>query len=107
MGEKCAALHGVPTHFLAVLAEVERRRSDGTGVKDGENGGRGQLGEKGEKSDKHIPYRNSKVGIAVMGAGRMLTCFFLFSAYVSPTKLPQWELEDSHGSQSFASGHPP
>lgn len=24
--EKCTALHGVPTHFLGVLAEVEKRR---------------------------------------------------------------------------------
>ncbi|KAJ6590598.1 hypothetical protein DFH09DRAFT_1026692 [Mycena vulgaris] len=27
--EKCTALHGVPTHFLGVLAEVERRRASG------------------------------------------------------------------------------
>ena len=27
--ERCTALHGVPTHFLGVLAEVERRRQAG------------------------------------------------------------------------------
>lgn len=27
--ERCTALHGVPTHFLGVLAEVERRRVEG------------------------------------------------------------------------------
>lgn len=27
--EKCTALHGVPTHFLGVLSEVERRKSRG------------------------------------------------------------------------------
>ncbi|KAJ7207094.1 hypothetical protein GGX14DRAFT_500091 [Mycena pura] len=27
--ERCTALHGVPTHFLGVLAEVERRRAAG------------------------------------------------------------------------------
>lgn len=27
--EKCTALHGVPTHFLGVLAEVEKRRKLG------------------------------------------------------------------------------
>ncbi|KAJ7268374.1 hypothetical protein C8J57DRAFT_1325005 [Mycena rebaudengoi] len=27
--EKCTALHGVPTHFLGVLAEVDRRRAGG------------------------------------------------------------------------------
>lgn len=27
--ERCTALHGVPTHFLGVLAEVQRRRADG------------------------------------------------------------------------------
>ncbi|KAJ7637134.1 hypothetical protein FB45DRAFT_789374 [Roridomyces roridus] len=27
--EKCTALHGVPTHFLGVLAEVDRRRANG------------------------------------------------------------------------------
>ena len=27
--ERCTALHGVPTHFLGVLAEVERRRKEG------------------------------------------------------------------------------
>jgi acyl-CoA synthetase (AMP-forming)/AMP-acid ligase II len=27
--EKCTALHGVPTHFLGVLAEVEKRRQAG------------------------------------------------------------------------------
>ena len=27
--ERCTALHGVPTHFLGVLAEVERRRAGG------------------------------------------------------------------------------
>ncbi|KAJ7484755.1 acyl-CoA synthetase [Mycena latifolia] len=27
--EKCSALHGVPTHFLGVLAEVDRRRANG------------------------------------------------------------------------------
>ncbi|KAE9391098.1 acetyl-CoA synthetase-like protein [Gymnopus androsaceus JB14] len=30
--EKCTALHGVPTHFLGVLAEVERRKSRGEEV---------------------------------------------------------------------------
>ena len=30
--EKCTALHGVPTHFLGVLAEVEKRREEGTPV---------------------------------------------------------------------------
>lgn len=27
--EKCTALHGVPTHFLGVLAEVEKRQRAG------------------------------------------------------------------------------
>ncbi|KAI0634863.1 acyl-CoA synthetase [Trametes polyzona] len=27
--ERCTALHGVPTHFLGVLAEVQRRREEG------------------------------------------------------------------------------
>ena len=27
--ERCTALHGVPTHFLGVLAEVDRRREEG------------------------------------------------------------------------------
>jgi hypothetical protein len=27
--ERCTALHGVPTHFLGVLAEVERRQQTG------------------------------------------------------------------------------
>lgn len=27
--EKCTALHGVPTHFLGVLAECERREKEG------------------------------------------------------------------------------
>lgn len=27
--EKCTALHGVPTHFLGVLAEVEKRQQAG------------------------------------------------------------------------------
>lgn len=27
--ERCTALHGVPTHFLGVLDEVERRRAAG------------------------------------------------------------------------------
>lgn len=30
--EKCTAIHGVPTHFLGVLAEVERRKSRGEEV---------------------------------------------------------------------------
>ncbi|OJT03473.1 hypothetical protein TRAPUB_5892 [Trametes pubescens] len=30
--ERCTALHGVPTHFLGVLAEVQRRRTDGENV---------------------------------------------------------------------------
>ncbi|EIW55520.1 acyl-CoA synthetase [Trametes versicolor FP-101664 SS1] len=30
--ERCTALHGVPTHFLGVLAEVQRRRADGENV---------------------------------------------------------------------------
>ncbi|KAF7349276.1 putative acyl-CoA synthetase YngI [Mycena sanguinolenta] len=30
--EKCTALHGVPTHFLGVLAEVDRRRASGETV---------------------------------------------------------------------------
>lgn len=30
--ERCTALHGVPTHFLGVLAEVQRRRDDGERV---------------------------------------------------------------------------
>ncbi|KAA1476602.1 acetyl-CoA synthetase-like protein [Dentipellis sp. KUC8613] len=29
LGLRCTALHGVPTHFLGVLAEVERRRAEG------------------------------------------------------------------------------
>ncbi|KAJ7234640.1 hypothetical protein B0H12DRAFT_1327657 [Mycena haematopus] len=32
VGEKCTALHGVPTHFLGVLAEVDRRRANGETV---------------------------------------------------------------------------
>ncbi|CAK5272893.1 unnamed protein product [Mycena citricolor] len=31
--EQCTALHGVPTHFLGVLSEVERRQADGEDVK--------------------------------------------------------------------------
>lgn len=31
--EQCSALHGVPTHFLGVLAEVARRRADGEHLK--------------------------------------------------------------------------
>lgn len=27
--ERCTALHGVPTHFLGVLAEVQRRKEAG------------------------------------------------------------------------------
>ena len=27
--EKCTALHGVPTHFLGVLSEVDERRKHG------------------------------------------------------------------------------
>ena len=27
--EKCTALHGVPTHFLGILAEVEKRQQAG------------------------------------------------------------------------------
>ncbi|KAF9447142.1 acetyl-CoA synthetase-like protein [Macrolepiota fuliginosa MF-IS2] len=30
--EKCTALHGVPTHFLGVLAEVEKRRAEGATI---------------------------------------------------------------------------
>lgn len=30
--EKCTALHGVPTHFLGVLAEVDKRRAQGENV---------------------------------------------------------------------------
>ncbi|KAF8999106.1 acetyl-CoA synthetase-like protein [Cyathus striatus] len=30
--EKCTALHGVPTHFLGVLAEVDKRRKEGEEV---------------------------------------------------------------------------
>ena len=30
--ERCTALHGVPTHFLGVLAEVQRRRDEGQAV---------------------------------------------------------------------------
>ncbi|RPD78859.1 acyl-CoA synthetase [Lentinus tigrinus ALCF2SS1-7] len=30
--ERCTALHGVPTHFLGVLAEVQRRRDEGQHV---------------------------------------------------------------------------
>ncbi|KAF4616971.1 hypothetical protein D9613_008520 [Agrocybe pediades] len=29
VAEKCTALHGVPTHFLGVLSEVERRKKNG------------------------------------------------------------------------------
>ena len=30
--ERCTALHGVPTHFLGVLAEVEKREKAGERV---------------------------------------------------------------------------
>lgn len=29
VAEKCTALHGVPTHFLGVLAEVQKRQQAG------------------------------------------------------------------------------
>lgn len=29
LAEQCTALHGVPTHFLGVLGEVERREREG------------------------------------------------------------------------------
>ncbi|OBZ78072.1 putative acyl-CoA synthetase YngI [Grifola frondosa] len=32
VAERCTALHGVPTHFLGVLAEVQRRRDEGEAV---------------------------------------------------------------------------
>ncbi|KAK1232984.1 hypothetical protein PQX77_003898 [Marasmius sp. AFHP31] len=32
MAEKCTALHGVPTHFLGVLSEVEKRQKEGENV---------------------------------------------------------------------------
>ncbi|KAI0646510.1 acyl-CoA synthetase [Trametes meyenii] len=32
MQERCTALHGVPTHFLGVLAEVQRRHEEGEAV---------------------------------------------------------------------------
>ncbi|KAL0576077.1 hypothetical protein V5O48_005905 [Marasmius crinis-equi] len=32
MAERCTALHGVPTHFLGVLAEVEKRKKEGEDV---------------------------------------------------------------------------
>lgn len=32
IAERCTALHGVPTHFLGVLSEVERRRLAGHNV---------------------------------------------------------------------------
>lgn len=27
--DRCTALHGVPTHFLGILSEVERRKDEG------------------------------------------------------------------------------
>lgn len=30
--EKCTALHGVPTHFIGVLGEVDKRREAGEDV---------------------------------------------------------------------------
>jgi acyl-CoA synthetase (AMP-forming)/AMP-acid ligase II len=27
--EKCTALHGVPTHFLGILSEIEKRKASG------------------------------------------------------------------------------
>lgn len=30
VAEKCTALHGVPTHFLGVLSEVDKRRDAGS-----------------------------------------------------------------------------
>lgn len=32
MQEKCTALHGVPTHFLGVLSEIEKRKKEGETV---------------------------------------------------------------------------
>jgi len=32
VGEKCTALHGVPTHFLGILDEIERRQAAGDAV---------------------------------------------------------------------------
>lgn len=32
MQEKCTALHGVPTHFLGVLSEIEKRKKEGEAV---------------------------------------------------------------------------
>jgi hypothetical protein len=29
IGDQCTALHGVPTHFLGVLSEVDKRQADG------------------------------------------------------------------------------
>jgi acyl-CoA synthetase (AMP-forming)/AMP-acid ligase II len=29
VGDKCTALHGVPTHFLGVLSEVDKRQAAG------------------------------------------------------------------------------
>lgn len=29
VGDKCTALHGVPTHFLGVLAELDKRQAAG------------------------------------------------------------------------------
>ncbi|KAJ3966397.1 acetyl-CoA synthetase-like protein [Lentinula raphanica] len=32
VNEKCTALHGVPTHFLGILSEIEKRKSEGEGL---------------------------------------------------------------------------
>ncbi|KAJ3729716.1 hypothetical protein C8R42DRAFT_174023 [Lentinula raphanica] len=32
VNEKCTALHGVPTHFLGILSEIEKRKTEGEGL---------------------------------------------------------------------------
>ncbi|KAJ3762213.1 acetyl-CoA synthetase-like protein [Lentinula raphanica] len=32
VNEKCTALHGVPTHFLGILSEIEKSKSEGEGL---------------------------------------------------------------------------
>ena len=68
VGEKCKALHGVPTHFLAVLAEVEKRRSGDPGSESGEDGEQGQVGKKGGKNERREEFERGferlRTGIA-------------------------------------------
>lgn len=79
IAEQCTALHGVPTHFLGVLGEVEKRRKEGVW-----DGGKLKL-RTGIAAGSSVPIELMKRLIKELGLAELTNAYGMSALFFPPT----------------------